>query len=83
MGTLRLLFAEFEEALKSYGGEKAASPLRWRRERRRHPFIGGLIDKLAAKCDNLNGSVLAVENRFFGGAWMCPGLLWDATLSTR
>lgn len=75
VGMLRLLFAEFEEALKSYGGEKAASPFTVATGAAAAPFIGGLIDKLAAKCDNLNGSVLAVENRFFGGGVDVSGLV--------
>ncbi len=81
VGMLRLLFTEFDEALKAYNGERAVSPFTVATGAAAAPFIRQLVDKLAVKCDNLEGNVIAVENRFFGGGVDVSGLITGRDLT--
>lgn len=74
IGMLPLFMEEFRLALPDYAGH-TARPFTIATGAAAAPSIAVLLDEAAAKCDNLNGTVVEIRNDFFGELVSVAGLI--------
>jgi len=81
VGMVALLQSEFSDALAELpAGLPAPPPFSLATGIAAEKFIKNLVDELRLKCDNLNCSVYAIENRFFGESVTVAGLVTGGDL---
>lgn len=83
VGLLRLLEQEFMSALKYAEIEKAPSPFTIATGVAAAPFLTELVDKAKEKFPQLEGSVIAVKNDFFGHTIDVAGLLTGQDIAAQ
>lgn len=79
IGMIPLFMEEFRSALFDCEG-RTARPFCIATGTAAAPFLQTLLDEAAETCDNLNGRVYAIENRFFGGGVSVAGLITGGDL---
>lgn len=80
VGMISLFQEEYRAAAKFDSEGRSARPFCIATGTAAAPFMQQLLDETAEKCDNLNGRVYTIENRFFGGGVSVAGLITGGDL---
>ncbi len=82
IGMMSLFMEEFRLTLPAYHGMHPR-PFSIATGSAAAPFLRILLDEACEKCDNFNGRVYTIENRFFGGGVSVAGLITGIDLITQ